>query len=249
MNRIITILGFSIAIPAFLSIFVNDKHVLAIVTIVAFAVCCLLFWIESILRTKGSVVLGFIAYFFHKTRRGCIIEEQRLVYERIDKFNWEFTKKYRIKSKSNVLDHFDDRFCWSNDSSKAIIKPCENAQKIDGIQSEEIWTIYSVQFNSVPRGHTIDTGAHITNLIDADLSARPFLSTTIIPKTKLLRMTVKIPQEFAPKNPRLVIYTSSSLDSRINSMPLSYNEVSHEIDVPPVRFPRTNWRYVILWDP
>lgn len=248
MNRFITILGFSVAVPAFIAIFVQNKRFLLLSAIVLFFICCFLFWIESFLKRNGSFIINFAAFHLHKASRGCIIEEQKCEYERIDKYKWQFSKKYQIKSKSNMLDHFDDRFCWSSDSAKAEIIPTETNQEIIGIQDEEIWTVYSIKFNSVPHGQRISTGSTITNLVDPELVARPFLSVTILPKTKLLRMTVKFPEELPPENPRLEIYASSSFEARIKTEPLSYNRSRHEIEVPPVRYPRANWRYVILWD-
>ena len=94
MNKFITILGFSIAVPAFSSIFIQDKHILLITAILSFLVCCFLFWIESFVKRKGSFIINFAAFHLQKASRGCVIEEQKCEYERIDEHNWKFSKKY-----------------------------------------------------------------------------------------------------------------------------------------------------------
>lgn len=248
MNRLFTILAFSLAVPAFLVIFTRNTSVLFLSFTISFGVACLLFWLESIFHRKGSHLLNRLAFSFQKARLGCIVEEQKYFYERIDESNWQFTKQYQIKSKSNTLDHFNDRFCWSSDSSKASITPCQADQKIASIHSEEFWTVYTVRFNTILIGKSITTGAVISNLVDEGGSARPFLSATVLPKTKLLRMTVKIPKKYKPKNPVLEIHTSSALDSCISRQSLVYNDNTQEIEIEPVRYPRTNWRYVIIWE-
>lgn len=248
MNRFITILGFSLAVSAFVNIFTKDIKIIVGSAILAFLISCFLFFLEGFFRRQKSLIVNFIAYLFQKTKRGCIVEEHQCYYERLDMYKWQFSKKYRLKSKNNTFDHFDDRFCWSSDSSRAKITPSEAGQEITGIRGQQIWTVYTTKFHTVPRGNTINTGSIISNLIDSTCSVRPFLSVTVLPKTRLLRIAVKIPAEFGPINPTLEIHSSSGMDSLISSQPLTYNEITQEIEMPPVRFPRFNWRYVIIWD-
>ena len=248
MNRAITILSFSLAVPSFIFIFTQNKKIALLSAIIAFIACYFLFWLERILKRKGSTIVNFIFFLFQKAKRGCVIEEQKYYYERKDEYNWEFKKTYRIRSKSNTLDRFDDRFCWSGDSTESKISPVVPEHEIVGIHQQEIWTVFSVKFNSIPRGKIATVGSVVSNLVDTKKSVQLFLSATVLPKTKVLRMAIKLPPDFRPNNPRLEIHTSASINSCTELRGLSYDETTNEIELPPVKYPRANWRYVILWD-
>jgi len=248
VNKFITILSFSFAVPSFLSIFSLNKTIIVASSFLAFFLCLFFFWIDSMLKRKGSKIINAIFYFFTKIDDPYLILEQSYIYERIDAENWEFTKKYCLKSRSNTFDSYDDRFCWSGDSNSANIEALEPKQTVTNIRGETIWTAFTVKFNTVRKGKEVSTGAKITSLVDVTQTVRPFLSNTILRKTRLLRMTVKLPMKFKPINPKIEIHSNDTLSTRISSNPLKYNESTHEIELDPIEYPRKGWRYVIVWE-
>jgi hypothetical protein len=251
MNKTLTVISFSLAVPSFVAIFNGNQTVAIISAVVAFLVCLLGFRIDGILRKNGSKIISAIFYFFTKVSNEYFVREQCLVYERKDAENWEFTKKYKLCSLSNTFNSFDDRFCWSSNSNIAKINAVNQDHTITNIRGEEIWTAYTVKFDTVFKGDEIQTGAVITDLNDASKTVRPFLSANILKKTRLLRMTVKIPNEFNPINPKFEIYSNSTRDTqsaRISSTTLEYNKKTQEIEGPAIEYPRKGWRYVIVWE-
>lgn len=248
MNKFITVLSFSLAVPSFLAIFSVEKKIVLLSAVLAFVLCLFFFWLDSVLKKIGSKIINAIFFFLAKASGSYFILEQCYIYERINAENWEFTKRYCLKSCSNTFDSYDDRFCWSGDSNSAIIEATEPKHTVSNIRGEEIWTAFTVKFDTVYKGNEILTGARITNLIDKTQTVRPFLSNTILRKTRLLRMTVKLPLDFRPINPKFEIYSNDAQSSRISSEPLKYNEATHEIELKPIEYPRKGWRYVIVWE-
>lgn len=248
MNKLITIFSFTLAVPSFVAVFHGDKKAIIISGVIAFLLCISFFWLESVIKKNGSKISNALAYFFQRVDGTYYILEQKYVYERIDAENWEFTKKYCLMSRNNTFDNYDDRFCWSADSSKATIDPLEPKHVVKNVRNEDIWTAFTVKFDTVHKRKEISTGTKITNLVDSAHTVRPFLSNRILRKTRLLRMSVIIPKEFMPKNPRIEIFTDDIQSSKISSEPLNYNEKTHEIEAPPIEFPRVGWVYSIIWE-
>lgn len=248
MNRVVTIVSFSLAVPAFVALFGYQRPTLILTTIASFVLCVLCFWVESIIKTKGFAIANRIMYFLSRSRAGYIEKEKRFIYERLSDNNWKFTKQYTLLSRSNTLDGFDDRFCWSVDSSNAGISAINDEHRVCNIRQQEIWTVYTVKFNKiVAKGEEIQTGTVIDNLEDKNKKAVPFLSATISAKTKVLKMTVKIPKQYHPSNAKFEVFSSANTDARISSCDLEYNEAEQGF-TKMVLYPRRNWKYVITWD-
>lgn len=247
MNRFFTILSASLAIPAFVYIFYPNKTIVAIVAGIAFIVSTALFKLEQFIKKNGSLIANAITYFFTRAEK-YLVEEKKVVYERKSKTEWELLKRYSIKPLHNGFDEYDDRFCWSADSSKANILPIEAGQTISRIRDQERWTVYSVVFDrSAAKKKSVPTGSRINNLIDESDSVKPYLSITIPEKTSRLKISVKIPQQFTPKNGRFSVYSSASSSSEVFTKSIAY-DVPEEAFSETVIYPRKNWRYVITWE-
>ena len=249
VNRFLTIGSFTLAVPAFVYIYFPNSKVLLPVAGGTLLICCLLFWLEHCIKRSGSDFINRCMFRFTRTGRYSV-EEKRLLYERLDKQSWRNTKRYILKSNSSEFEEFDDRYDWSADSSGSRVTPIDQSHSIHSLSNHDQWTVFTVRFNKrIAKKSTIETGCIIDDLVDVDEKVRPFLSTTIDRKTRLLVMTVKIPAEFCPVNAKLEVYSSpvTDRDRKVETKVLLYNSETQEISAT-IHYPRKNWKYYICWE-
>lgn len=249
MNYFLTIVATSLSVSAFAFIFFPDRNIAAITAVSTFFLSLILFAVEQIFRQNGSQIINAVMFFFTKNGK-YIFEEKKVDYERKSDTEWELKKSYTIKSKCRALEEYDDRFSWSANSDDCKITALESGQHVTRIREIEKWTMYTVAFDhSIRRGSRAVTGSTISNLIADQAHVKPYLSITITEKTGSLRMSIKIPKKYNPKNGTLSVYSSSSSssDSSVFRKKLEYN-TDDETFSETITFPRKKWKYVITWE-
>ena len=247
VNRFFTIMAIALSVGAFVYIFIPDKWIAAVTAIIATVVSIGIFVLEHIIKQNGSQLANAFVYFFTRNDK-YIFKEKTFEYERIDDEHWKAEKKYKIESHCHTLEEFEDRFCWSANSKTAQILPIENEQRISRIGERERWTVFTVKFaRSIGKKETIYTGAAITNLQSEPSDVKPFLSANIDRKTSRLKMIVKIPARYDPKNAKFMAYSSVSSNHPVFTKDITY-DTAEEVFCVTMDYPRKNWRYVISWE-
>ena len=248
MSVWLAIIGLAIAVPGFLSPFIELNNLARITIAVSIVIIgWLMDKIITKIRNSDSTSGSRFLYWVQKTSRNCKIIEHHVCYERLDSTHWRHTKRYHLQPIHEPLRAFDDRFMWSSDSSSSNIIPTEKGQEITGIHLEHGWTAYAITFDSVQRRQSVWTGSSVVDLNDERLQAKPFLTVTALPKTKNLFICVKLPSAFAPTSAQLFVYAPGMSNAPARTEKLSYNTITHEIAVPVIKYPRAGWRYVISW--
>lgn len=247
MNRLIAIVSFAIATPAFVNLFCDNKHHLIASAIIALLIALLGFYLEGIIKKYGNNAINKIIYFLTKSAPNYKILDRYMLYECFDGNTYKCTKTCEIKSKGD-LDRIESRFCWSADSSMAIIDPKYSDHRIENLRSEGRWTAYTIFFGEkIRKGCIIKTGSVISNLIDHDNKVVPFISSKVCYKTRTLTLTVAFYGNRMPKSAVLEVYSDDLQEYCIENRPLEYDPVTHGYSVT-IKYPRRKWKYIISWD-
>ncbi len=247
MNRIVTILSCFMAVPSFLYIFNQDTKLCLACGFISLIVLIIAYTLEDIFKTKGTSLINKIVYHVTKNDKKYNYKSRHITYSFDGNNKYSCKKVYEIYPTCKNLDCISDRFAWSAPSAGAKILPTEHNHEIGQTWQQDMWTCYSVCFDSVCRKHnSYKVGSIVDNLIDDKKIAVPYLSTTIDRKTETLTMIIKIPKTLDIKKACFKIYNNKNALNETYSETLEYNDsvggFKSTID-----YPRKGWKYVISW--
>lgn len=248
MNKIVTY--FSVGTAAFALAFGFEKN-LFVATLVAMG-CVLLtalgYKLESYIKTNGNQLLDHIVYWFTKSDEIYNIKNKQSTYTYNGNDSYTFRKNYEIIPTINDLDRMDDRFSWSAPSAGCDIDSTESKHSIKTVWQREFWTCFSIYFNEeCKKRKPYKVGSVVSNLVDADHTAVPFLSNTIDRKTKCLTLVVVFPKDCHPATAKFNVFPSDTSLNSIAEEDLAYDDVIGGFKRI-IHYPRKRWRYVISWN-
>lgn len=206
------------------------------------------FRIDAFIEANGNDLLNKIIYYFTRSYKNYNILHKHVTYTYLGNKEYSFKKEYELEPLTDELDRFDDRFDWSAPSDKCVITPTESDHQITNVWLEESWTRYTVYFGgTAKKGESYKVGSVISDLIDSNDSAVPFLTNTIDKKTKKTTLEVVFPQNDHPDTVKYAIFSNNSGMEAIHEETLEY-DISVRGFKKTIYFPRKGWRYVISWE-
>ena len=247
MITVVTIIAFGLSVASLVVYFTSLWWVAVLCLVGTILISSIGFIIERKIKTHGGTVLNRLFYSFSRSDKKFNIESAELTYSCLDGKKYISTRSFRVKSKKKDLRNIEEKFCWSAPSFSAKIEALENGHSIKGVHKEEIWTHYLTDFGCVyPKNEIIKTGSKITNLVDPNDEAVPFLSFNTYKKTKLVVLTVLFPETKKPKG-----------DAEFK-IKVGAKEVGKPIRIPydkslggftkTIEYPRKGWTYLLSWE-
>lgn len=248
MNKFCTILSIALSVACFAYMFNGDVICSCLIGGVAFLFTILGFYIESKARYYWNVKFNKILYWLSANDKEYNIECKEFTYTCGKDKEYSSRKDITICPMCNDLDRITERFAWSAPSGKAEITPIVEGQRVSSLRQQELWTYYTVSFEHFcEKRKSFKTGSIISNLIDVNNEAVPFLSATVDRKTKHLVLKVCFKEIEAPKKASFKVFTNAKADKEIYKEELYYDDVIGGF-VKKVDYPRRNWKYVISWE-
>lgn len=247
MNKLITIISFALAIASFVDMFFDNLLYSCIAGIFAFILISFGFWIETKIRNYGNDLINQIIYMLSPNEKDYNIISKHFTYECLPNNEYKFTKHYVIKPKCNNLDRINDRFSWSAPSQGAKIDACEKTHEVNSVWQQDMWTYYSIYFNKLcEKNKPYNVGGVVSNLIDTNQVAYPYISSVNNKKTKSVSLVVKIPKDIKPVNAQLKVYSPKKNDVEVKTEELQYDDTIQGFSKT-IFYPRKGWKYVISW--
>ena len=246
MKKIITILTCGLSVAAFAYILSPTLLTLFLSLISTWVIVAFALWLEEKIKTKGNQWINKILYHFTRDSEDYDFQSMQCTYSCLSENKYECSRVVDLRTNRSIRN-INEHFRWSTDSSAAKIEPYDKTHKIKGMHQENDWTCYSVDFGKMyPKNEKITTGSTITNLSDPDNKAVPFLSYTIVRKTKQLILTVEFSKDRLPLGD--VVFKTKAFNKEIgNPKVLKYNpEIEGYSET--ILYPRKGWQYIISWE-
>ena len=248
MNKLCTIISMGLAAAGFAYMFNENPMYSCAIGALVFLVVSAGFYIESKARYFWNNKFNKLVYFFSRRDREYNVESKEFTYTCVGKNEYTSKKEITIVPTCDNLDRITERFAWSAPSSRAIIRPIVEGQKIAALRQQELWTFSSVYFqHTCQKRKPFKTGSIIENLVDENNEAVPFISANVGQKTKRLIMRVCFENREAPKTAIFKVFTSRDSTDEIYREELAYDEVVKGF-CKRIDFPRQHWKYVISWE-
>lgn len=254
VNKILTVLSFSLAVAAFVYIFYAENNLLCILWFVlALVVAVIGFFAEKRIRKNGNKLFDAIVYFFtpngvkiyqendHKYN----VEKFETKYSILDNNTYELSKKLTIKSYDEDFSFLEEGFCWSAPYDEIELTPLCSKHTINNeVYSRENYKRYKIQFNQTySTKDKIEVGSTVR--LKSATYPDEFFGITIKRKTKHLVMDVYFDSSRLPQNPVVFkTYSSKFKEKTIQILQCDSNKNYHIS----IKYPRKGWRYVISWD-
>lgn len=165
------------------------------------------------------------------------------------KHNMEHKKKHTIVSQVHQLCEFTDKFKWSAPQRlESMDIQCGDEATDINCKRVENWNQYELMFPATGMRQKRTVSIHIRNLEDNENEALPFLSTSIVTKTKKFTMIVEFRDPtLIPENIRYKIFDNYASIFPIFDEEIAYNADDRRIEVSE-EYPIYGYRYVITWD-
>lgn len=187
----------------------------------------------------------YIRYFF--TSDGLyILDSKNITYQFLDRTNMIHKKTYMIRSCTNGLMSFSDRYWWTKNCKCVVKSLYENLQVSNG------WTDHGMPFYTInfdrkyKKNEIIKAGILIDSLKDKNKESKLFLSTGIYEKTKQLRMIIKFDKSLEPIDIKLRIFKDYINGPPIAEKILEFDYKNYQICFSH-KYPLLGCQYLILW--
>ena len=247
MNGFLTILSVALSFGAYVFIFEPNKTIAIIASGISLCVCIALLLLEKLIKNKGNQILDRL--FFHLTKADTyVVSERHLIYEMVrstDDFDeYKFTKKYTFIAKVDDFHELSDGYSWSSDDTSARLHEYVQGQTVIPCETKEPYSGLKIVFNnSYSKGKEVQTGVIISNLIDKNKRAKPFLRHMIRKKTRLLVLTVKL-----PARPNIAEFTIQDKNGKevVHEM-VNYDPEQKSI-TKRILYPRKGFIYSLIWE-
>lgn len=246
MKKIITILTCGLSVSAFAYILSPTRATLFLSLLFTWGVVAVALWLDEKIKTKGNQWLNKILYYLTRRSEDYDYQNMEITYSCLSNHKYECRSIIDLQA-NKPIRNINEHFRWSTDSSAAIIVPYDETHRVRGLHQENDWTYYSVDFGRLYRKYeTIITGSKITNLNDPNNLAVPFLSYTVVRKTKQLTLTVEFPEDGLPNGD--VVFKTKAFNKEIGTPKvLRYNSEIEGFSET-IMYPRKGWQYIISWE-
>lgn len=246
MKKFINSTAFGLAVSSVCYIFWPKTYTIFISFFCAIAFVQIGEICEKKLRNNGSELVSKIYFIFSKNKKGYYFNRLECIYSCLDDNKYSFEKKTNIKICKNNLDGYEEMFRWSAPSLGAKIEPIITGQKIKGIGQQEGWTTYQVKFDHIyEKGETVYSGSIVSNLIDNNKVALPFVSYTIREKMRMLILSVEFSDGNRPKGD--VVFNCKNADGNtVMEEILQYNKKDERYSKS-IMYPKKGYKYTIDW--
>lgn len=202
----------------------NKNWTIVIVSSSAFIVICL---VSYLTRRFSHTIISKIFSVFSRTMPYSL-DEWNVTYEYETKTRMNFKAFYLVKALQTGVDNIRVRYNWSGDNPIApypITAGDCSTKNVEYIGQEFGYAYYRV--NSTTKINKNDPsmklGVSITNMEDPDMKASTHLLTNINVKTKLLIMTVILPEKYKFTNVEYLEYLHSTDDDHWHK----YTAINH----------------------
>lgn len=246
MKKIITIFTCGLSVSAFAYILSPTMLTLFLSLFSTWVIVAFALWLEEKIKTKGNQWINKISYHLTRSSEDYDFESMQCTYSCLSDNRYECQRIVDLRTNQSIRN-INEHFRWSTNSSAANVEPYDKAHRIKGMHQENDWTCYSIDFGKMYSKHKrITTGSTITNLSDPDNLVVPFLSYTVVRKTKQLILTVEFSKDRLPTGD--VVFKVKAFGKEIGSPKiLNYNpEIEGYSET--ILYPRKGWQYIISWE-